>query len=293
MILECNVCYVFQFDQVPLPFVLDRTTTYEVGDLDRYEKVTVSTPGSGLDKRQATLQLCFSPEDNQVRPAVIFRGKHGGKFINKTEKQYYDKDVDVYFQPNAWADTEFSVDWIERTLKPATQVSDSEFLLFCDNLSCQVKDEFKVAIRNINGIVWYGLNKATDLWQPVDAGFGRLMKQKIREACDEWLMEEENMDLWLGNSGENLGVSRRRVILTGKANQISVHITSLSILKNQSMGQQSSYIGIVISGSLYRDRYIGIVISSNLITSHKVLNLKIFFYRVDRRSLEETSTSRL
>ena len=37
--------------------MLDRRTTYESGDVGRDDKVWVSTPGSGLDKRQCTLQV--------------------------------------------------------------------------------------------------------------------------------------------------------------------------------------------------------------------------------------------
>ena len=54
----------FNMDQVPLPFVLDSSTTYERGSVGRYDKVHVSHPGSGLEKRQCTLQCCFSGLQN-------------------------------------------------------------------------------------------------------------------------------------------------------------------------------------------------------------------------------------
>ena len=84
-------------DQVPLPFVLDKKTTYE-RPLSQNEKCWIAIPGSGLDKRQCTLQLCFSPEGNPVKIEIIFRGK--GK-IKALERNAYHKDVDVYFQDNA------------------------------------------------------------------------------------------------------------------------------------------------------------------------------------------------
>ena len=64
-------------DQVPLPFVLDKTTTYEM-PLGRNEKVWIASAGSGLEKRQCTLQVCFSPENNHVKVEIIFRGKGKG-----------------------------------------------------------------------------------------------------------------------------------------------------------------------------------------------------------------------
>lgn len=70
----------------------------------------MSTSGSGLDKRQCTLQICFSPGNTKIKNVIIFRGK--GKRITDDELKAYHRDVDVYWQTNAWADTEFSVNWI-------------------------------------------------------------------------------------------------------------------------------------------------------------------------------------
>ena len=143
----------FNVDQVPLPFVLDKKTTYEL-PIGRNEKCWIATPGSGLDKRQASLQLCFSPENNKVRVYVIFRGT--GKRIKAVEKKAYHESVDVYWQENGWADTEVSVQWVKNTLKAAIPEGE-EFVLICDNLNAQTSDEFKEAVSGIGGIVYYGI----------------------------------------------------------------------------------------------------------------------------------------
>ena len=68
----------------------------------------------------------------------------------------YHPGVDIYWQQSAWADTAVSVEWVEKTLKPAVKnAANEEFLLICDNLGCQVKTEFKEAVKNINGLVHY------------------------------------------------------------------------------------------------------------------------------------------
>ena len=161
-------------DQVPLPFAIDKSKTYDlpVPTSERRDYRTwVSIQGSGLDKRQCTLQICFSPGNTKIKIAIIFRGK--GKRISDDELKAYHKDVHIYWQTNAWADTEFSVNWVRSTLKPAVSEDESEFVLFCDNLSAQVSEEFLREIRAINGIVWFGEPGATDIWQPVDNGFGK------------------------------------------------------------------------------------------------------------------------
>ena len=118
----------------------------------RDHRVWVAQPGGGLDKRQATLQICFSPE-GMVKPVLIFRGK--GKRISQDEDLAYDTDVDVYWQPNAWADTEFSVEWVKNTLSNAVANLD---------------------VRQHKGIVWFGFPNGTHFWQPVDAGPGKAFK---------------------------------------------------------------------------------------------------------------------
>lgn len=83
----------YNIDQVPLPFVIDQDKTYEI---QGSKQVWVSQPSSGLDKRQATLQLCIRAEGMQkVKPAIVFRGKGN---VSCEEKAMYDKGVDVYFQ---------------------------------------------------------------------------------------------------------------------------------------------------------------------------------------------------
>ena len=63
----------YNIDQVPLPFVIDQDKTY---DITGTKQVWVSQPSTGLDKRQATLQLCIRAGGEQnVKPEIIFRGK--------------------------------------------------------------------------------------------------------------------------------------------------------------------------------------------------------------------------
>ena len=73
-------------DQVPLPFVVEQDQTYE---FEGSKQVWISQPGSGLDKRQATLQLCIKAEGEQtVKPAIIFRGK--GNVLSAKKDKYDD-----------------------------------------------------------------------------------------------------------------------------------------------------------------------------------------------------------
>ena len=132
----------FNVDQSAFTFSMNVKKIHEMvqkGNPDNpYHKLWVSQPQSGLDKRQ----VCFRPTDKQPRLAVIFRG--GGERISGDEKQAWHPDVDVYFQENAWTDTEFCIKWVECMLSP---VLDDPFVLFCDNLTkflMQFKNLFQI-----------------------------------------------------------------------------------------------------------------------------------------------------
>ena len=87
----------------------------------------------------------------------------------------YHPDADVYFQKNAWADTEVSVEWANKTLAAAVEGL-GRFLLFVDNLTAQQSNEFKDAVISHHGVCWFGLPNWTDLWQVVNAGIAQLLK---------------------------------------------------------------------------------------------------------------------
>ena len=118
-------------------------------------------------------------EGEQPRIAAIFRGQ--GKRISLDEKIAWHQDVDVYWQCNAWADTKVSLEWVKGTLSKSVQGLD-QFTLFFDNLKSQESDEFKSAVAALNGMTWFGLRNATDLWLVVDAGMAQVLKVLIGQA---------------------------------------------------------------------------------------------------------------
>ena len=70
---------------------------HEIPEKDK--KVWVNQPTSNTGKRFCSPNICFRPVGEQPRILVIFRGQ--GKRISKTEKESWNKDIDIYFQPNA------------------------------------------------------------------------------------------------------------------------------------------------------------------------------------------------
>ena len=118
-------------DQCPLPFLVGTKRTYELieKDINQHDhEVWISQPGSGLAKRQCTIQICLGPTGEQPRLGVIFRGT--GKGVNNDKKAVHHPDIYVYYQENAWADTKMSVEWVQKTLSSSVK-DDNRFVLFC------------------------------------------------------------------------------------------------------------------------------------------------------------------
>ena len=186
--------------------MVDQGRTYaETGD----KQVWISQPQSGLEKRQATLQLCIRGEGEQtIKPAIIFRGKGN---VSLQEISKHDKRIDVYFQRNAWMDHETNLEWMKKTLIPGVPHKSKENVIFADNVSFQLRKEFHEACREkCNATVYMLPENQTDKVQPIDAGNGRLMKLKIGNALDMWLDVNENIEKWHGK----MSAKERRILMT-------------------------------------------------------------------------------
>jgi hypothetical protein len=215
----------FNVDQSPAPFAMNLKETYT--DLDDQHVHLASAGHCGLDKRQCTLQLVFSPDlpaDRQPKPGIIFRGK--GTRIPRSETEAYHTGVHVYWQPKAWVDRPTAVKWAGDFKKDLAQKSfpDEKDAVDCcllmDNLDAQWQKpylaELKKVVKNkknksIRVFPWFHLADSTDLSQAVDAGYAAEIKVEMARKQDEWMDTPENLDKWC--SGE-LTAGDRRILLT-------------------------------------------------------------------------------
>ena len=102
----------FNSDQAPLPFVNGQTERWAPKES---KLVSITQPLRGLEKRQCTIQPTIGSGGKLMRCAIIFRGT--GKRISKVETQSYDPRVGVFFQKNAWADSNLCMTWAKRCFR--------------------------------------------------------------------------------------------------------------------------------------------------------------------------------
>ena len=86
-------------------------------------------------------------------------------------------------------------------------------MLLLDSLEAHTKEEFKEVVNSLSGVVWFGLPNATDLWQPVDAGYAQVLKALVGTKHREWLTQENNADRWFCNT-EPFTTKDRRILIS-------------------------------------------------------------------------------
>ena len=84
----------FNDEQSPCLFMFNSNRTYhQITEDQNNEKLRISKPGEGFDKKQYSLKRICSPQGKQ--PPLKIRG--AGKRISKNERSSWYKDVHVFF----------------------------------------------------------------------------------------------------------------------------------------------------------------------------------------------------
>ena len=139
---------------------------------------------------------------------MVCRGT--GKRISKAEKNLYDNDISVFWQPKAWVDKVVMRQLAERfvTEKNNKHGEDVWVLLFCDNLKAHLDEEVKRIFGDAKVLLFYFPPNMTNFIQPIDAGLGRSVRIAIGNYLDLWLMDADNMERW----ESKLTAGERRII---------------------------------------------------------------------------------
>lgn len=162
--------------------------------------------GSGLDKRQATVQLTVHADgEPQTLPMIIFRGK--GLRISSIERNLWDKRVMVKFQEKAWVDENISLRWAQTVWKQKTF---EPRLLILDVHTAQKTPAFLHALSPRNTIPAFVPPGCTSLIQPFDVSLNKPFKNLVDAQYNQHF--EANLDAWVLGK---ISASERRILMTG------------------------------------------------------------------------------
>ena len=149
-------------------------------------------PGSGLDKRQATIMLCLRAGGVQVvKICVILRGQGHLSEAELDEIRRIKRglgNIRFYFQTNAWADGEFMTWWLKKFVKdlkaagilPDGPVSGKPLVLLgLDRHGAQKTCKFLYDSRDNGVLPFYTPPDCTDCVSPCDHHVGKWLKTEI------------------------------------------------------------------------------------------------------------------
>mmetsp|Transcript_15361 Transcript_15361/g.28931 ORF Transcript_15361/g.28931 Transcript_15361/m.28931 type:complete len:660 (+) Transcript_15361:59-2038(+) len=212
----------YNMDQVPLPFVVNQEATFTTCD-DKI--VNVKCPSESLRKRQFTMHLVFNAGKGDLAHGwcdLVCKGT--GTRVSNIEKELWNDDVKVSWQPNAWVDTMVMKDIAHHFVaeKINKHGLDVWVILFCDNLSAHLNADVKDIFARGKVFLCYFPPNMTHFIQPIDAGLGRSVRVAIGNFLDEWLMDEDNLAKW----ETKLTACERRVLMTDLISRAMQHVTS-------------------------------------------------------------------
>ena len=101
-------------------------------------------------------------------------------------------------------------------------------LVFCDNLSAHLADSVKQIFKDGGCTLCFLPPDLTEAVQPIDAGYGRSVRCTIGNLLDDWLMQDENMEIW----EKGMTASERRVLISSfveKATNITLEKDDMRI----------------------------------------------------------------
>jgi hypothetical protein len=217
---ELNVPVVGRFklsemgnmDQTPLAFDFMGSRTYESKGV---KTVFQKESRSGWDKRQCTLQVAvYGDGVLRCRPLLLFHGAEKGDSRRVAEVRRYHPEVEVLWNPKAWANEKTMLYWIKHMWRLSSANSDHgieaepRFLAldaFKAHLTPAVRAELKKQRTTMSAIP----GGCTGFVQPLDVSINKPLKVLIKEEQDNYwdqhLSEYET---------EKFNIGKRCILLT-------------------------------------------------------------------------------
>ena len=162
----------YNFDQVPLPFVVDQDFTFTTID---DEHPHIKTPGEALQKRQFTMHVVTNDGiGGESYGWVDLICKGTGTQIRQSEKDLWDKSTTVFWKKKAWVDNTVMVQLANHFVqhKLDKHGPDVWVIAFCDNLKAHVSNEVRDIFGRAKVLLCFFPPNMTHIAQPIDAGIG-------------------------------------------------------------------------------------------------------------------------
>jgi DDE superfamily endonuclease len=201
---------VANMDQTPLQFEFLSGKTYEPRGA---KSVWLKSQGSGLEKRQATVQLTIHADGiPRTKPLLVFRGK--GKRITELETRQYDHRVVVQFQKQAWVDSEVMLKWMRNQWKASgaegpIHNNPTPRMLVLDVHRAQKTEPVKDLFKELHTTPVMVPPGCTSLVQPLDVVVNKPFKDYVADISNQHF--QDHAEKWVN---QKYTASERRILMT-------------------------------------------------------------------------------
>ena len=178
--------FILNMDQTPVYFAMSAKRT-----LDLVGKKTIHIRTTADDTKRATVAVTIAADGTLLPSMVIFKGAPNGR-IARTEFDAYPTTNHYRCQENAWMDERVMLAWVDEVLVPyvATAPDNIVPLLILDSYRCHMMGSVVQRIQELGVEVQHIPGGCTSLCQPVDVGFNKPFKDRVRRAWQNWMMAE-------------------------------------------------------------------------------------------------------
>ena len=178
--------FILNMDQTPVYFSMCPKKTLEIVGVR-----TVHIRSSTSDTKRATVAVTIAADGTVLPAVVVFKGKPGGR-IAKTEFATYPPNNQYHCQDAAWMDESVMIAWVDGPLKVYVEQAPDGIipLLILDSYRCHMMSSVVHRIQEMGVEVLHIPGGCTSLCQPVDVGFNKPFKDRIRRLWITWMIAE-------------------------------------------------------------------------------------------------------
>ena len=178
--------WIINMDQTPVFFSMHPKKTLEI-----LGTKTVVIRTSTNDTKRATVALTITAAGNQLVPMVVYKATANGT-IKKRELQNHHPTCIYETQHNAWMDERVMLHWVEDVLAPYVALAPPGIIpiILLDSYRCHVMASVVNVIQDLGCEVVHIPGGCTGLVQPLDVGYNKPFKARIRKAWEEYMIND-------------------------------------------------------------------------------------------------------
>ena len=178
--------FILNMDQTPVYFAMSAKRTLEL-----IGKKTIHIRTTADDTKQVTMAIMIAADGTLLPAMVVYKGKANRKIV-RTELGSYPTTNHYRCQENAWMDEAVMVAWVDDVLAPYVATAPDHVIpiLILDSYRCHMMGSVVQRIQELGVEVQHIPGGCTSLCQPVDVGFNKPFKDRVRRAWHNWMLAD-------------------------------------------------------------------------------------------------------